>query len=481
MSDAATEQWKEEQRLGIDAEQGLLGSLLLHPDSFPSAAPLVRAEYFHEKVHQTVFEAISSCRKAGLTGTIGEVRTALGTQLAGTDIGGLDIRTYLGRLREDGATSSSAASYARAVRAHYGLRMLAGAVIDTGAAGLPDDRLKGLFDRIDALRSELGDAALSSAAIGSVASEVLERAIAVSEGLALEPGLTTGFVDIDRAMLGYRPGELVIMAGRPGMGKSTVGTSSAVKTSDPRGGHRCGGAIYFALELGREAVGARCLADIGYMRHESPTHSDIRAGRLKRHHIGGLREAECRLNELDLDIDDRSIATVGDIEAKCRAVQRRLERQGKRLGVVFVDYLKQVSSGDRYRGNRVYEIGEITAGLRGIAKRLGLCMVLLTQLNRGVENREDKRPTLGDLRESGDLENDADVVLLLYRPAYYLARELQSAEPDDLERVKHELEMAENKLEVIVGKNRNGAGEQTIPLWCDIGRSAVRDAARYAA
>lgn len=184
-------------------------------------------------------------------------------------------------------------------------------------------------------------------------------------------------------------------------------------------------------------------------------------------------ETHPQMNELDLVIDHRSSITIGEIEATCRVVKRRLEREGRAFGVVIIDYLKQVRATERYRGQRVYEIGEITSGLRDIAKRLGLCVVLLAQLNRSVENRENKRPTLGDLRESGDIENDADVVLLLYRDAYYLAREAREAEPEKARELTAKLQAAEHELEVIIAKNRNGEGERTLPLFCDIGRSVV--------
>ena len=131
---------------------------------------------------------------------------------------------------------------------------------------------------------------------------------------------------------------------------------------------------------------------------------------------------------------------------------------------------------DRYKGQRVYEIGEITAGLRDIAKRLGICVVLCVQLNRGVETREDKRPSLADLRESGDIENDADVVLMVYREAYYLRRELRSAEGDKAAELSMLLGSVENELEILVPKNRNGDGEATVKAFCDIGRSAIRPA-----
>ena len=459
--------------LAVEAEQGLLGYLLMYPDSYPSVAGMVRADFFVEHAHAALYEAIQICRKAGLRGTLSEIRQAVGEVWLAKDLRpNLDFAGYLHQLLVGGATSSTASDYARAVRAHWVLRSLKD-ITAGDRVGLPEDQAKAAFDRIDRLRMELEESTAARRSVGTIAQQVRERAEAIARGETEEPGVTTGIPDLDRAMLGFRPGELVIVAGRPGMGKTTLGTALALRCSDVMRGARHGGALYFALELGEEAIGARCLADLSYDRFDGPRHSDIRGGRLTTRQVDMLQRAECLLNERELEIDPRSSITVGEIEATCRAVARRMERDGRRLRVVFVDYLKQVSAGDRYRGNRVYEIGEITAGLRDIGKRLGLCMVLLTQLNRAVENREDKRPVLADLRESGDLENDADVVLLLYRDAYYLARDLKSAEPDKVPTLRHRLEMVEHELEIIIAKNRNGEGEHTIKVFCDIGRSFV--------
>lgn len=464
----------------IASEQALLGSLILSPDSYSTVQAIVRPEYFAEPVHRFIYEAIAECREAGRKGSISEIMQAIGARNAGSDIGGISMRDYIARVTNE--TSSLAASdYARVVRDIYVLRRLqeitsVNADIDGG--GLPEHRLTAAWDALDNLRSETSEGAGTWHPVGDLAGSVVSRVRAIRSGEAEEPGVTTGFPDLDRMILGYRPGELIVIAGRPGMGKSIVALSSAIALSDPR--HpRSGGVGFFSLELSDDSVGARALSDIAYRSKHSPTHSDIRAGRIEDHQCSDLEDAQRILDERMIIIDTRSAITVGEVEARARAMQRRFEKMGRKLNVIFIDYLKQVKATDRYRGNRVYEIGEITTGLREIGKKLGLCIVLLAQLNRGVEGRDDKRPSMADLRESGDIENDADVVMLLYRPAYYLQREMKAAASDEkAAELYDKLQAAENKLEVIISKNRNGEGERTVELFCSPGHSAVRQLAR---
>jgi len=179
--------------------------------------------------------------------------------------------------------------------------------------------------------------------------------------------------------------------------------------------------------------------------------------------------------ELPLHIDDSSNLSVGEISARTRAMADRFSRQGKRLQFVYIDYLKFVRATDRYRGQRHYEIGEISSGLKSLAKDLDIAVVLLAQLNRDVEKREDKRPQLSDLRESGDLEADADKVLMLYRESYYHAMK----QPNEADREKFsqwliDSEKSHNRIELLVEKNRMGATGK-IEAFCDVGASAIRD------
>jgi replicative DNA helicase len=474
------EQWQAALSLAVDAEQSLIGALLFDPENYGSIASIVRPHHFSESIHRHIFQAFEECRTAGRRGSLLEVRQALGPRLAALNIAGdVNLSQYVIRLSQEGA-GLLPSDGARAVRDYWALRELfSAAMVGPEAMGLPDRVLRETFDKIDALRMDIAESSAARRSIGAIGADALARAERIADGLEEEPGVTTGLPELDRIMLGYRPGELVIIAGRPGMGKTTLATSSALACSAVELGGRTGGAGFFALELGEDAIGARCLADLAWSPHgAAPTHSAIRSGNLHADDRSRLHYASEALAKRALEIDGRSSTSIGEIEASCRAMQRRMERRGQQLRVVFVDYLKQVRASDRYKGQRVYEIGEITAGLRDIAKRLGICVVLAVQLNRGVESREDKRPTLADLRESGDIENDADVVLMVYREAYYLRRDLRNAIGDKAEELSLRLEGCENDLEILVPKNRNGDGEAMVKAFCDIGRSAVRPAYR---
>lgn len=457
----------------IEAEQSLLGALLLMPDSYLAASSFLRKEYFAEAGHAEIYRAIDECRQNGRRASISDIRQFLGSAVDLPMTEGMTVGGYLSGLAAN-ATTYNAADYARTVRNLWALRRSVDITAE-GGTGLPETRIKAIFDDMDALRVQIEEQAVNRAPIGEIGGEVLTQAAKIAGGKAGEPGISTGLPMLDHAMLGYRPGELIIVAGRPGMGKSTFATSSALASANTTLSDRRGGVGFFAFELGREAIGARCLADIASDWRDAPTHSAIRAGKISLKEQETLEDAARGLQKRSLIVDGRSSATVGEIEAACITMNRSLEKQGRRLNVVFIDYLKQVRATDRYKGNRVYEIGEITYGLRDMGKRLQIAVVLLVQLNRGVENRDDKRPTLADLRESGDIENDADVVALLYRPAYYLQRDLRSEEnPDKQSALYHQLDLCKNDLEIILGKNRNGESEHTIKVFCDIGRSAIR-------
>ena len=232
-------------------------------------------------------------------------------------------------------------------------------------------------------------------------------------------GAPYGIPTLDRMTLGMKPGELIIAAGRPGMGKTTFATAIATQTA------MHGAGVYFvslemvAQELAERTLAALCFDDpgdvISYRRiSEANSLSDVEFAR--------LRKARDRLDGLPLDVEQEAGLMVSQIAARARRRKAQLESAGKRLRLVVVDHLGIVKPSKRYAGARVHEVSELTAAFKALAKELGVAVMLLCQLSRGVEHRDDKRPALSDLRDSGSIEQDADLVLGLYRPAYYLER-----------------------------------------------------------
>ena len=226
---------------------------------------------------------------------------------------------------------------------------------------------------------------------------------------------------------GFRPGELWVLGGRPGQGKTILATSSTHKVGEHGArliaNREMGvGALLFSLELPEEQVIARLLADIAYRPRNPITFGQILRGELEEQDLERLEDARAHLGRLPLAIDVAPGLSVAEIAARVRAEKARMRKRNVQLAVVVIDYLKFVRATDRYRGLRVYEIGEITGALKQLAKAENICVVLLVQANRAVEakDRRDRRPGMADLRDSGDIEADADVVAFIYRESIYL-------------------------------------------------------------
>lgn len=280
---------------------------------------------------------------------------------------------------------------------------------------------------------------------------------------------TTGLIDLDGMIGGWPRGQLSIIAGRPGMGKSAVATSTFLRAA--RKGH---GVAFFSLEMVGEQLGARLLTDLAF-QHKSPIHyEDLLHRRLDDRQRKLIRDQAAALKALPVHIVEQRGLTISEIAAKSRKIAADFDRHGRQLEVIYVDHMLLVRASQRYAGNRVREVAEISDGLATIAKDLNVAVVALCQLNRGVEGRENKRPSLSDLRDSGAIEEDASVVIFAYRPAYYLEREkfddatLEEARLQRHEHLKHVIEFG-------VAKNRNGR-IGIVEAFVDIGANAIRNA-----
>ena len=273
--------------------------------------------------------------------------------------------------------------------------------------------------------------------------------------------VTTGIAVLDEQLNGYAPGKLYVVAGRPGMGKSAFACSSLRQTAVA--GH---GVALFSLEMGIEEISARCLAD-AIDDLNGPFFGSLLKGNARVGDRPLIEDARGHLAKLPFHIDATPGLNFSQIAARARRAKARFNARGTSLDVVAIDHIGLVAPSDRYKGNKVAEAGEISRAGKFLAKELDCCVVLLSQLNRGVEGRDDKRPSLADLRWSGDIEQDADVVAFLYREAYYL-RQKAGCDPDDLFRARH-------NLDFLIRKNRNGEARD-VSLWCSMPHSSVRGA-----
>jgi replicative DNA helicase len=279
---------------------------------------------------------------------------------------------------------------------------------------------------------------------------------------------TTGLKDLDRVLGGWPKGELSVVAGRPGMGKSAFASSALLRAA--KAGHGC---QFFSLEMTERQLGARMLSDVAYSSQRPIMYQDILRRSIQDLDRNRLKLAQEILEKLPISIEEQRGLTITDIATRARKLADKYDKDGGTLDVVFVDHMLLVRPSSRYAGNRVREVAEISDGLASLAKELQCAVVALCQLNRGVEGRDSKRPTLSDLRDSGAIEEDASTVTFLYRPAYYLAQK----KPDSAEEraVLEELLEKDGKLlEFVVAKNRNGE-VGIVDAFVEIGANAVRD------
>jgi len=449
----------------IAAEQALLGAIFVNNAAFGRVSGIVRPEHFFEPIHAKIFELCGDAIGGGRAATPVMLKSKLPADL---DIAGMSPIEYMARLCSEATTVINAPDYAMSVRDAWAARSVIDSASEASAVlsaygSDPKTSITTLLGDLDRIRAELDDRRQARQSIGQCMTDVLMRVDAIREG-KIEPGATTGLVDLDRSIGGLQPGRLIVVAGRPGMGKTIVGANLARATA--QAGNGC---LLFSLEMPSEEIGCRVLSDHAFHDNVITTSKEIFESTLDARQMARIEGAAADLVNMPLLIDAAPSLTVGEIAARTRSAADELAKRGVRLRAVVIDYLKFVRASDRYRGQRVYEVGEITAGLKALAKDLGVCVVLLAQLNRAVEQRADKRPELSDLRESGDIEADADVVLLLFREAYYL-RDKAQADPE----AAAKLIACENTLEIIVAKCRMGA-TGTVDVFCHPGASVVRN------
>lgn len=386
----------------IEAEQSVLGGLLLDNRAYDRIDGKLKAGDFYSAAHQTIYRAIVGLLSRGEPADVITVSDALEKAGEADNVGGL---VYLGDLASNTPTAANIRAYARLVVDAKDRRDMiqAGQRIIELATDKNDDAIA-RADRATRIVMDLSDGrgsnepTIVSDLMGSVLDTLQKR---IDAGGAIS-GLSTGFVDLDKATTGLHPGNLVVLAGRPAMGKTTLGVNIAENVAIDGGT-----ALVFSLEMPGDDLIERSMARAGGINTQT-----LREGRLNDVDWTRLTAALGKLNDIRLFVDDDpSTATVPQIRRKALRIKRE-----RGLSLVVIDYL-QLMRGEG--GNRNEEIGGITRGLKLLARELETPIILLSQLNRSVEDRTDKRPMMSDLRESGAIEQDADVILMAYRDDYY--------------------------------------------------------------
>lgn len=395
----------------IEAEQSVLGGLLLDNQAWDRIGDLVTDGDFYRDEHRRIFRQIRNLLEKAKPADVVTVAEALDAAGEGEQTGGL---AYLGELAANTPSAANIKRYAEIVRERAVLRQLV-ATADEIAADALNPLGRDAETLLDEAESKIFKIAEAGAGhnegfvhINPLLTQVVERIQELHDrdNPSDITGVPTGFIDLDQKTSGFQPGDLIIVAGRPSMGKTAfalnIAENVAVDSGLPVG--------VFSMEMGGAQLATRMLASIGRLNSQS-----LRTGRMSDDEWSKLSFALGKLHEAPIYIDE----TGGLSPANLRARARRLARQyGGKLGLLVIDYI-QLMSGNRQGENRATEVSEISRSIKSLAKELQVPIVALSQLSRKVEERTDKRPMMSDLRESGAIEQDADVILMMYRDEYY--------------------------------------------------------------
>jgi len=445
----------------IEAEQALLGAILVNNEAFYRVSDFLEPKHFFEPIHQRIFELAGGLVRAGKIATPVTLKTFL---QGDADIAGLSVNQYLARLAAEATTIINAEDYGRTV---YDLsirrdlimigedmvNLAYDAPVDSTPLQHIEDAERRLYEIAETGRYDSGFQRFAQALTTAVdmAAHAYQRDGSLS-------GLATGLTDLDSKMGGLQPSDLVILAGRPGMGKTALATNIAYNVAKAwagevrADGHMAtvnGGVVgYFSLEMSAEQLATRIISE-----QTGIPSNKIRRGGIDEGDFEKIKDVSIELQNLPFYVDETGGLSIGQLAARAR----RLKRQ-RSLDLLVVDYVQLLQGSTRRSAeNRVQEITEITTRLKALAKELNIPILAVSQLSRQVEAREDKRPQLSDLRESGSIEQDADVVLFVFREEYYH----QMRKPLESNREKFEEWLAEGnrvegKAEVIIGKQRHG-------------------------
>ena len=443
----------------IEAEQQLLGAILTNNDVFDRVASIINPQHFFDPVHARIFD-IASARiaKNNLASPV-TLKAFMEDDEGLKELGG---PAYLARLAGAAISSFAVRDYAQMI---YDLavrrdlislgRDISSKAAKVDVASEPREQIveaeQALYKLAEQGRSESGFQSFLSAITDAV--NVANAAYQREGGLA---GVSTGLMDMDRKLGGLHKSDLLILAGRPSMGKTSLATNVAFniakayrKGTKPDGSEGAveGGVVgFYSLEMSAEQLAARILSEAAEVPSEQIRRGDMTEAEFRR-----FVEAAKALEACPLYIDDTPALPISQLAARARRLKRT-----HGLDVLIVDYLQLVRPASA-KDSRVNEVSEITQGLKAIAKELDIPVIALSQLSRQVESREDKRPQLSDLRESGSIEQDADVVMFVFREEYYKEREKPGEhELEKLAAWQEEMERLHGRAEVIIGKQRHG-------------------------
>ena len=443
----------------LEAEQQLLGALLTNNDVFDRVSQIIKPDHFYHPVHARIFEICGERIRRNALASPVTIKAFLEGDEGLTELGG---PAYLARIAAAAISAYAARDYAQMIREFALRRELMQLGQDIAARAATHDVADDAEEQIKAAEQtlyKLGEAGTAERGFQSFMKAVtgaVQVANAAYQRDGKLSGISSGLIDLDAKMGGLNNSDLIILAGRPSMGKTSLATNIAFNIAKAwKSGERADGTIgtveggvvgFFSLEMSAEQLAARILSEAAEVPSER-----IRSGNMDEGEFRRFVEAAHALQNCPLYIDDTPALPINQLAARARKLKRT-----HGLDVLMVDYLQLLKAASA-KDSRVNEVSEITQGLKAVAKELNIPVIALSQLSRQVENREDKRPQLSDLRESGSIEQDADIVMFVFREEYYKEREKPADhELDRMAEWQKVMESCHGKAEVILGKQRHG-------------------------
>ena len=434
----------------IDAEQNLLGSILVNNDIIDEIANTIKPEKFYDPIHVKIYEVIENLNRKGMIANPITLKNYFEKNQGLDEVGGVE---YLVKLTRFSSSVKQAIDYAKIVQENFVRRELVkiSQYIKDDTLNIEDDKSsdliiedaeKLLFDLAE--RGSFSQSFMKFNLALDQSIHMAEQAMKNDQGIV---GVPTGLTDLDEKLGGLHKSDLVIIAGRPSMGKTALATNIAYHAAKNIQLKSVKSSVaFFSLEMSSEQLSTRILSEQSRIKS-----NDIRRGKATEEELGRYIETSRDIYDLPLYIDETPAITISSLSNRARRIKRKFG-----LSLIVVDYIQLMRTNSKRNDGRVQEISEITQGLKALAKELGVPVLALSQLSRAVEQRDDKKPQLADLRESGSIEQDADVVLFVFREEYY--EEKKQPKLGSIEHAEWQSKMNDiaGMAEILIGKQRHG-------------------------
>jgi replicative DNA helicase len=457
----------------LEIEQVYLGAVLINNEALNQASEFIREEHFYEPVHQLIFNAITRIIDSGLSANVFSIRAMLCNNKEFINMGGNE---YIARIATMGSTIINSLEYAKIIFDLAKKRALISYGEQIVNTAYETSIEISAYNQIESAESKL----FLLATEGSFKKEFISLSKSIESSISTinkamkstshVTGIDTGYKKLNDCLLGFHNSDLVIIAARPSMGKTAFAINLAMESYSSliknleEGNNKLPSVGIFSLEMSAEQLSTRMLSMLSEINS-----SALRSGKLNEQQYNNVRKKSEELAKKQIYIDDTPSLSISAIRTRAKRMKRK-----NNLSILFIDYLQLIRGNNTKSENRVQEVSEITQGLKALAKELNIPIIALSQLSRAVEQREEKRPMLSDLRDSGSIEQDADIVMFLYREDYYLMRQEPKFATEKHVEWQRKLSEINNIAEIIIAKHRNGP-IGTVSLYYDKNYSKFRN------